>query len=667
MAVAVAVPPARPNRLTATMLLGTSVVLVVVGQWQLSRSGAHAGPIAVWIAGIIVFAVVVRHTDPPEREAGAHAIDRRRSGALVWPWVVVATALSVYVWIEVRARSEDAGHGGVVLAWIGAIAALGLAVCRPRLPLARRLAAVLRRHRVEATLVLTIGAAAALLRFWRLDSYPLTFSADEAQFGLAARDVLSGALRTPFSTGWLAHPTLYFFVQSVPMRVVGDGVAGARAASAILGTAAVLSCYWFARRRLGTHVALVAAALLATFHAHLFFSRVALNNIADTLFTMLTLVLLDAGVFDGRRGASLAAGVTVGLGQYFYPGSRTLLAVAVGVFILALAVGRRGELVTVRIRRLAPSAALVTAGAAVAVVPLAAHAVDHWADIQARFDSVSVFASGWLGQRQQLTGDGAVAVMARHAGEAALVPFGTAPHGAYRGSVPLLGWPLAVPAALGLGVATLGLRQARYAVLTIAYWLAVAALTLTEGDPPQAHRFVAALPMLCVFAAVAIVAGARIIFRAARAPAVTIAVAVVTAAIAVSGVHRHFRAEDQPEVYGDVNTQVASTLASELLREGPERAVFFAGPPRMWYDGFPNLRFLTPSTIGISLEEPLTADRERPVVRGPATFVFLPERAAELDVARAWFPDGRRRAVAADADGDGTTELLYVEWIVDGS
>ncbi|MGH9136133.1 MAG: ArnT family glycosyltransferase [Acidimicrobiales bacterium] len=672
MALAAAGPPAMLTRRAVTVQLGVSLLLVVFGQWQLTRPDPGVAGVVTWVAGIVLFAVAVRDadsadgTDSAERVPGSEAMVGLRRSPTALPWAIAAAVLTVYVWVEVRARPEDAGHGGVVLAWVGAIAALAVAVCRPRRISPRRLADVVRRHRVEALMLAAIGALAAALRFWRLDSYPSTFSADEAQFGLGARDVLSGALRSPFSTGWLAHPTLFSFVQSLPMRAIGDGVAGARAASAALGTATVLLTYWFARSRLGSHVALVAAALLATFHAHLFFSRVALNNVSDPFFTMLALLLLDRAVFRGRRGAAFAAGLTIGLAQYFYPGARALFAVAVVAFLLALALDRRGDALTTRALRLAPPAALVAAGAAVAIVPLAAHAADHWADVQARTDAVSVFASGWLEHEQQRTGDGAVTVMARHAGQAALVPFATEPHGSYRGSVPFVGWPLAVAAALGLGVATLGLRQRRYVVLAAAFWLAVAALTLTEGDPPPAHRFAAALPMLCVFAAVAVVAASRIAAPAGRPLALTGAVAVATVSIAMPSVHRHFRAENQPAVYSDLNTEVAATLAAELRRDGPRRTVYFAGPLRMSYDGFPNLRFLTPSTTGITLGEPLTPDSDRPLLPGPATFVFLPERAAELDVARAWFPDGRRRSVAADADGDGTAELLYVEWIVDG-
>ena len=116
---------------------------------------------------------------------------------------------------------------------------------------------------------------------------PNNFSGDEGAVGLEARDVLDGVVRDPFTTGWMSHPTLWFYVQAASLRVFGDSVVGLRMISALLGAATIPALYVFARRPFGARVALSAAALLALYHVHIHFSRIGLNNVADPLFALL--------------------------------------------------------------------------------------------------------------------------------------------------------------------------------------------------------------------------------------------------------------------------------------------------------------------------------------------------------------------------------------------
>jgi len=125
--------------------------------------------------------------------------------------------------------------------------------------------------------------------------------------GLEARDVLDGAMRDPFTTGWLSHPTLWFYVQAASLRVFGDSVVRLRMISALLGAATIPALYVFARRPFGARVALSAAALLALYHVHIHFSRIGLNNVADPLFALLTYTCLLAGL---RRRSPLLLGLS---------------------------------------------------------------------------------------------------------------------------------------------------------------------------------------------------------------------------------------------------------------------------------------------------------------------------------------------------------------------
>ena len=92
---------------------------------------------------------------------------------------------------------------------------------------------------------------------------------------------------------------MYFYLQAASIKLFGDSVAGVRVASALIGTLAVMFTYVLAHRLFGRMVALLAATFLAVYHYHVFFSRVASVQIADTLFVVVALYFLDRGHAGG--------------------------------------------------------------------------------------------------------------------------------------------------------------------------------------------------------------------------------------------------------------------------------------------------------------------------------------------------------------------------------
>ncbi|MFL5802678.1 MAG: ArnT family glycosyltransferase, partial [Roseiflexaceae bacterium] len=176
------------------------------------------------------------------------------------------------------------------------------------------------RWEIAALIGLTL--LALLARAVMIDGIPQNFGGDEGEMGMMARDVLRGQLISPFSTGWLSHPTLWFFMQALALRVFGNNIFGLRMLSVLIGTATIPALYLFARPLYGRSIALVAAALLAFYHFHIHFSRLALNNIVDPLLALLAF----AAFFHGQRTRSLfsftLAGVLLGLAQHFYMGGR---------------------------------------------------------------------------------------------------------------------------------------------------------------------------------------------------------------------------------------------------------------------------------------------------------------------------------------------------------
>ncbi len=180
-------------------------------------------------------------------------------------------------------------------------------------------------RRQEVWLLLGITAAALILRFWRLGE-TVRVLVDELNFILPTLSALDGhevKLLQPFS-GMIPFPSIYPYWQAGGVALIGRGLGGFRAASAVIGALTVPALYVLARALFDRRTALLAALMLLTFPPHYHFSRIGLNNIADPLFGTLALAFLAQGLRTNRRVYFALGGAALGLTQYFYDGGRWL-------------------------------------------------------------------------------------------------------------------------------------------------------------------------------------------------------------------------------------------------------------------------------------------------------------------------------------------------------
>lgn len=117
---------------------------------------------------------------------------------------------------------------------------------------------------------------------------------------------------------------VYPYLQSQVVSLFGNTLFALRLTSVFFGTAAIPALYFLGRVIFGRKIAFIAVLVLATFPAHLHFSRLALNNIADPLFGTLALAFLARGLKHRQRSDMVLAGALLGLTQYFYEGGRLL-------------------------------------------------------------------------------------------------------------------------------------------------------------------------------------------------------------------------------------------------------------------------------------------------------------------------------------------------------
>lgn len=139
----------------------------------------------------------------------------------------------------------------------------------------------------------------------------------------------------PLRSGPYSQPGLYYYLVYISLQIFGRTFIALRVPGVFAGTLAILATYWMIATRDDRRTALFAAILLSGFHFHLHWSRLALNNVWDTLWIPLVLAAFAWSWRSRWSGGAVIAGLALGLSQYFYVGSRiALLLIPVLIFQL---------------------------------------------------------------------------------------------------------------------------------------------------------------------------------------------------------------------------------------------------------------------------------------------------------------------------------------------
>jgi hypothetical protein len=568
-----------------------------------------------------------------------------------------------------RGRPAEGDYTPVTVAWLLSLG-LALAATAPwPWPSASEWWRLVRARALPRADWLLMGAllvAALLLRVVGLEQYPYTYGGDEGSQAVSAVGVLDGRVTNPFGTGWYSVPNMFFYWQAWSIRLFGDSVAGVRTITGIIGALAVVATYVYARRQFGRGVALVAATLLAVFHYHILFSRLSSVQVTDSLFVVLALFLLDRALYERRPFDALLAGLAIGYSQYFHFGARVLPFVALACIVYAMLSSDGGFRLRLpppaAWRPLLPVAGWIALGGVLTYLPLFAYYLDHSKDFVDRVQQVNMFTNGWLTREQQITGQGPVPIVLFQIWRSIMLPFDTPPGGWYVGLRPIIGLPMAVPTAIGLLITTLSALRRQYFGLAVAYWGTIIGLGLTD-EPWATQRFVIATSLIAVLAAIGITFPLRFAsFLLAVPRAVTAAtIAVIVAVLAIWNLNYTFLTPNHTDRYGTANGLVATELAYYLRSLGPGYDVYFFAPPRMYYYGFSTLPFIARDDRGVDVDRPLTPDAPPLPVVGPTVFAFLPERLAELQQVRGWYPNGELHEIR-----DPRNNVLLVAYRVAG-
>jgi hypothetical protein len=497
--------------------------------------------------------------------------------------------------------------------------------------------------RRELLLIIGLFLFAFLLRVWSLETLPTTLSGDEGSAGLSAVEFARGRANNLLTIGWFSFPSLYFAIQGLGIFLLGQTVAGLRIASALAGALTVVAVYGLGRTFFNRLTAVFAAVLLATFHYHIQFSRIGLNNIWDGLFATLIMAGLWYGWKHERCIGFLLCGLALGLGQYFY--------VTVRVFPVLLLIWAFFAFLTKRekFKRCLPDLSLAAVVAFVIVIPLIFFFVRHPNEFNAPLQRVTIF-DGWLEQTAIQLGEPALKIIWDQILNTALGFTHLPLRHWYNPGVPLL-----LPGSAALFI--LGVLWAltnpnlRYLLLMLPL-LSMVILGGLSQDAPASQRYVIAVPFVAVLVALPLtrLVGWLQDYWPRFRRAVLVAAVLVLVWLSAADLRYYFFDVYDNYVLGGYNTYVATEIAQHLSDQEPPPRVFFFGFPRMGYFSLSTIPYLAADVQAEDILDPLTALPAWHITT-PTEFIFLPERVAERQYVEQQFPGGTYREYRDEFNG----------------
>ena len=351
------------------------------------------------------------------------------------------------------------------------------------------------------------------------------------------------------------------------------------------------------------------------------------------------MAFLLRGLVRGRQGDFVAAGLALGLSQYFYHGNRLLLPLSLATLLLSgtrrLRMRWRGLLTFFVV-------AVLVSG------PLLAYFVQRPDVFMERYSAINRFVSGRLAIEQQATGKSLSWLLLGYLGQNVLAYNHTRDVGFfYRPNTPMLLVFSGALFVLGVGLALARWREVRYQVLLV--WIG---LTVLFGgwllkSPPHYQRYLIAAPAVCLLIGRAAVVVLR---RMARLwgwrPAVRrwlVAFLAVTLLAINAGYYFVVYVPGGAFAF-DRNTEIADRAARLMVELGPDyHTYFFCTSMRL--GGFNSVRFLAPRANWMDVVESPPTDWTFVEEGRGAHFILLPEREDELPLLQERFPDGEEREV----------------------
>ena len=329
---------------------------------------------------------------------------------------------------------------------------------------------------------------AAILRTFRLDTFPPGLYADVAANGIDAVGVPQHGLQVIYSRGaGNGIEGMISWLDAISVALLGPRPIALYLTTVVIGLVTLPVHYLLASRLFGRRIGLISVALLAVSFWAVHYSRLGYRTALVPLFLDLAFLLLWWAVQRGAAWRWALAGAAIGLGAYTYTSYRLVALVIAGVVVLRALSGR--ALPGTRWRW-----AVYALSAAVVAGPLWIATLLH-PEVLSRDVGVSVFSGGPLLGLPGRFLDHAVRTLA------AFNLWGDPERQYNVPHLPLFDPLVGLAFLAGIVVAARRWRESRYALLLL--WLGVFTLVVALSDrTPHMLRGSGLVPAAYLLAAV---------------------------------------------------------------------------------------------------------------------------------------------------------------------
>lgn len=487
---------------------------------------------------------------------------------------------------------------------------------------------------VLVVLIITLGFC---LQSYHLERIPPGFHGDEGESGMQALALLHGQVDRLISVGWYHLPMMSFAWHAASMRIFGENVFGLRMSSVIVGTLTFIPFYLLTRLLFGRRTALLATFLLAISHAFIALNRLGINYTQTTLFEVTTFYFLFRGLRSGKWWDFALGGLFMGAGLYVYYASRLVPFVVAG-FLICGAIARRGLLRSNR-----RGVTIMWLATVLTFAPMAVYFAQHPWHFISRTSHVFVLGEqGWV-DAPYARDSPALTLVNQAARVLPLFNYGGDMSGQYGYRGPMLDFITAVLFVLGLAYSIANSYRPRHFFVHIWFWATLVAGGMLTLPAPFVPRLSGMLPVLFVFAALAVDRTwelfAQMCANARVAKCMLYGlVGAMLAAVAFLNYDVYFN-RYLPTIQGWAMREPATAIARYVNSLGDDYDFYLLGEPKL-YVRHGTIRFIARDASGTDVLDPSRYIPLRGNTDHNAAYLLLPSHQHHLQSIMQYYPNG---------------------------
>ncbi len=512
--------------------------------------------------------------------------------------------------------------------------------------------------------VVLLAIAALAIRVYAIEQIPVARNI-EASYSLEALRALAGGFNNPAAIGLGDTALLYSILQGACMQVFGTNLAGGRIITALMGSGTIVMLYFATRLFFDRRTAWLTALALLAMGIHLEFSRTGIGYLLDSLLLCSVLAMLAYGWETGKRRFYACAGVALGLCQYSYHTGK-IIPVIFALWLVLVAI-QDWDLIQSRLSQLT----LMWWIGLLIALPMWWNIALHWEQLSSAIMQVSVFAvaDGESARWIDLIADNAkqplwvqLLIQFRDAAAAfVVVPL----RDGYDTGSPLLMLPSAVLFIVGVLLMLREYRDPRYWLLFIGLCSAVTVVALTI-DTPAAQRIVYITPFVAIVIGIGLAESGKW-FRLEwiqsdwSIPPIVVQILSIVAAIAIAGYDGYSYLQHNSMRNDSLADQSAAQVSAHIHDYPAGAKVYLFTQPMLRYDQSALITLQAPQVSGSDVYPPLQTPPTWVLDAPMNSFIFSPDRVAELAFIRQQYPGGKETRAYRD-----NGEILLIFYDVPG-